>query len=109
MGKWILGLLAVSGLGVLLAHRSLEPFLARYSLPYLFMMLGYGMAMSILALWVHKRGVQAQLILFANLLLFLLLLVLVEVGGQIYAQFHPAYSSLFLEPDPVLNCRAYQL
>ena len=50
---------------------------------------------------------RALLVLFAVVFGFILSAVLIEVGGQIYASFHPSYWGLFFKPDPVLGWRLY--
>lgn len=104
-GEWTWGILAAAGLGALLAHHSMEPYVGRWSLPYLFLVAAYLLMVAGLGFWIRSRGIHAQLILFANLFCWLLLLALMEAAGQVYARFHPAYSTLFLEPDPVLGWR----
>ena len=42
-------------------------------------------------------------LLLANVLALLVILIVVETGGQVYAYFNPGYESIPLKPDPVLG------
>ena len=41
----------------------------------------------------------------ANILVFLAVAIVIEVGGQIYAYFHPAYKVIPFAPHPVMGWR----
>ena len=44
-------------------------------------------------------------LLVANILVFLVVAIVIEIGGQIYAYFHPAYKVIPFVPDPILGWR----
>lgn len=56
---WVFELLAVLGIGALLSHHLLEPFVGRYSLLYLLVILGYVASILVLTIWIHRCGIRA--------------------------------------------------
>ena len=42
-------------------------------------------------------------LLLANILIFLVVGIIIEIGGQTYAYFHPAYKVIPFVPHPVLG------
>ena len=44
-------------------------------------------------------------LLLANILIFLNVGIIIEIGGQIYAYFHPAYKVIPFAPHPFLGWR----
>ena len=77
--------------------------LGLYSLPhFIFLVLAIPLILWIMFLFLNHKF-QAFQILLKRILQFLLLLILLEFGGQIYAGFNPGYEVLWMYPHKILG------
>lgn len=87
-----------------LLRSSAEPyFFGRYSLPYFIFLIGLGFTLATLGIGIHRTRFRLLKILTVNLIIFVICLIPIELGGQIYAALRPSYEVLCLVPDPEIG------
>ncbi len=93
-----------------LSHRSAEPWLfGLYSLQYSLFLLLFAGALSFLVAVLYQFGAKGLQLLAVTLAGVFLIALSVELVGQVYAHFHPAYDVLAWQPDRAVGWKQVPL
>lgn len=98
---WVLSATAtIVALFKLISYRSAEPWVfGRYSLPYFVFLVVVIVCGSFLLLIFYRFKFRAFYLLLGIAMVLCMSIAFIEVGGQIYAFFHPSYVVLSFAPD----------
>jgi hypothetical protein len=97
--KLLIGVIVAAVACVLLSHRSTDAFIFIYSLPYFIFLVLCAIASIGFGIMFWRFGTRAWFLIAAIAIPLIVIAVLLEAGGQLYAWYKPSYHVLCLQPD----------